>query len=223
VWNLDLSVIPTALGMWVPWLPFSIGQLWPFAWHLAVIVDHYSRAIVGTAVFRQEPTGQAVCEMLDRAVARVGRAPKYTVSDQGPQFRSEFRDWCERNGVKPRFGAIGRHGSIAVTERTILSIKSEGLRPTMIPFGIEAMCRPVALYAFWYNELRPHRTHGGATPNEIYYGRARADEKPRFEPRARYPAKRGDRRRARRGVALRLEVTHLDAEKHLPIVAVKAA
>jgi transposase InsO family protein len=125
VWNLDLSVVPTALGMWLPWVPFSIGQCWPFAWHLAVVVDHFSRAIVGTRVFRP----------------------------------------------------IGRHGSIAGTERTILSIKDEGLRPTMIPFDLAAMCRAVALYAHWYNEHRPHRTHGGATPNEIYYGRARADDR----------------------------------------------
>jgi transposase InsO family protein len=60
--------------------------------------------------------------------ARDGGPPKYTVSDQGSQFQSEYRRWCARHGVKPRFGAVGRYGSIAVIERFVRTLKSEGLR-----------------------------------------------------------------------------------------------
>jgi transposase len=31
VWQVDLTVAPTALGFWVPWLPFSTAELWPFS------------------------------------------------------------------------------------------------------------------------------------------------------------------------------------------------
>jgi transposase InsO family protein len=43
--------------------------------------------------------------------------PKYTVSDQGSEFGEEYREWCEDHEVRARFGAVGRHGSIAVEER----------------------------------------------------------------------------------------------------------
>jgi transposase InsO family protein len=145
------------------------------------------------------------------------------VTDQGPQFQGGYRDWCKRHGVKPRFGAIGKHGSIAVTERAIRSIKEEGIRPTTVPLALIAMCRIVSLYACWYNACRPHSSLGGAAPFEIYFGRQLAHQKPRFEPRARYPVKRGEKLRARRGAKVCLEIEYLDGKKHLPIVTVKAA
>jgi len=223
VWNLDLSVIPTSLGLWAPWWPFCIAQCWPFAWHLAAIVDHFSRAIIGVAVFAKEPTSAEMCDVLDRAIERLGRTPKYTVTDQGPQFQAEYRGWCKRHAVKPRFGAIGKHGSIAVTERAIRSIKDEGIRPTTVPLGLVVMCRLMSLYAYWYNTCRPHSSLGGATPFEAYFGRQPAHEKPRIETRARYPTKSGEKLRARRGAKVRLEIKYLGGEKHLPVVDIKAA
>jgi transposase InsO family protein len=69
---------------------------------------------------------------LSRIVDLTGRAPKYTVTDQGPQFQDVFRRWCAAHRIKPRFGAIGRHGSIAVVERSILSLKNELRRQTAV-------------------------------------------------------------------------------------------
>jgi transposase InsO family protein len=222
VWNLDLTVVPTS-GLWAPWWPFCVAQRWPFAWHLALIIDHFSRAIVGFAVFAKEPTSAEMCAVLDRAIRRTGDAPKYTVTDQGPQFQTQYRDWCKRRGVKPRFGAIGKHGSVAVTERAIRSVKDEGIRPTTVPLALVAMCKLMSLYAHWYNTCRPHSSLGGAAPIEIYFGRKPAHQEPRIEPRARYPTKPGEKLRARRGAKVRLEITYLGGEKHLPVVAVKAA
>lgn len=37
VWQVDLTLVPTAAGFWVPWLPFSILQLWPFSWWVACV------------------------------------------------------------------------------------------------------------------------------------------------------------------------------------------
>jgi hypothetical protein len=33
-----------------------------------------------------------------------------------------FKDWCDGQGITPRFGAVGQHGSIALIERFILSL-----------------------------------------------------------------------------------------------------
>ncbi len=55
VWQLDLTLVPTAAGFWTAWLPFSVLQVWPFSWWVACVVDHYSRRVIGFAVFSKEP------------------------------------------------------------------------------------------------------------------------------------------------------------------------
>jgi transposase InsO family protein len=86
VWNVDLTTVPIGAGFWVLWIPHALAQCWPFCWWFMFVLDHFSRRVVGFSVFTKEPTGQQLCEVLDRAVEQVGRAPKYTVTDQGPQF-----------------------------------------------------------------------------------------------------------------------------------------
>ena len=73
VWHCDLSTVPTSLGFWTSWLPFALPQHWPFCWWIAVVVDHYSRRIMGFTVFEQQPTSLAVRAFLGRAVCPRGR------------------------------------------------------------------------------------------------------------------------------------------------------
>lgn len=49
VWHVDLTVIPIGSGLWTSWLPNAMLQRHPFAWWIAVVVDGYSRCIVGFA------------------------------------------------------------------------------------------------------------------------------------------------------------------------------
>jgi transposase InsO family protein len=65
--------------------------------------------------------------------ARGGNSPLRTVrsesliTDHGAQFTvEEFGVWCRRRGIRQRFGAIGKYGSLAVIERFIRSMKNEG-------------------------------------------------------------------------------------------------
>jgi hypothetical protein len=69
VWHVDLTVVPTGAGFWVPWLPFALPQCWPFCWWLAVVIDHFSRKALGYAVFKQQPTSQQVRQFLGRLIA----------------------------------------------------------------------------------------------------------------------------------------------------------
>ena len=227
VWNVDLTVMPLASGFWVPWLPFSILQRWPFGWSIAVVLDHYSRTVVTTEVFRKDPTAAEVCAVLDRAVAAVGRAPEYLVTDQGPQFREEYRDWCERRRVKPRFGAIGKHGSIAVIERFIRTLKDEGLRRCVLPLRRAEMQAEVALFARWYNEHRPHTAFRGATPGELRDGVKPAKDTLRLETRSAVPLPRGrpprDGPRRVRCSGLEASVQRLEGRHHLPILSLRRA
>jgi transposase InsO family protein len=198
-WLVDLTVMPTSAGFWVPWVPCALLQRWPFCWWIAVVIDHFSRAVVGHAEFKQQPTAARVLGVLGRAVRRAGRAPKYVVSDQGPQFRDEYIAWCARWGVRPRFGAVGRYGSIAIVERFILTLKDEGLRRIVVPLGQSEMLAEVEALVGWYNGCRPHMGLAGATPSEVYCGRRPARAHPRFELRAGYPVRRGDRLRGKKG------------------------
>jgi transposase InsO family protein len=89
-------------------------------------LDHFSSAVVGFEVFKRNPSSADICALLDQTARRSGSAPKYTVTDRGSQFQTDYSNWCAEHGVKPRFGAIGQHGSLAVIERFIGTLKREG-------------------------------------------------------------------------------------------------
>ena len=226
LWHVDLTVLPTLGGFSVPWFPFSLPQCWPFGFHLAVVLDHYSRSVVAWKLYCNAPSAQALCGLLSKACDAVGRAPKYIVSDQGPQFREEYRGWCDDHEVVPRFGAIGQSGSIAVLERFFHALKEEMLRRLLIvPRRFAAMQRELTSYMFWYNQHRPSSALGGRTPAEVRDGGLAASERPRWETRVRYPLARGRTARLVRRVKGRLElvVDRVDGRDHLPVVSLREA
>ena len=123
---------------------------------------------------------------------------------------------------------MGEHGSIAIIERFIRSMKSECTRRIRVPFGLDAMRREVTFYATWYNEHRPHTSLGGRTPLELYQGLSPANEAPRFEPRFLWPwksrcARPEARVRGRRGVRLTLVLSRFENRPHLPVVELRLA
>jgi transposase InsO family protein len=224
LWHVDLTVVPTAGGFWVPWLPLSLPVVWPFAWTIAVVLDHHSRAVVACAVFRKQPSAAAICALLDRAILDAGRAPRHLVTDRGAQFQGEYLAWCERRRVRPRFGAVGRKGSIAVVERFIRSLKDECLRRTPVSLEIAAVRRELDAYVGWYNACRPHSALGvGVAPSDRL---ARPRALPAaFETRPRYPLRRRGKRRRRRRLrgTLRLLIEHHRGRLHLPVVTLREA
>jgi transposase InsO family protein len=227
LWHIDITVVST-LGLWIPWLPYALPILWPFSWHVAVVLDHASRAVIARAVYKKEPSGRQICTLLDRARQAAGRAPRYIVTDQGTQFQGAYRRWCARHGVRPRFGAVGKKGSIAVIERFFRSLKGECFRKILVPFSLRAMTEELSAYVLWYNEHRPHEALQGRTPAERLAGASSADATPRLEPRPRYPlADTAEAARAsppvRRTGELEPVVSYLESKKHLPIVALREA
>ncbi len=190
IWHVDLTTVPTNAGFWVPRRPFSKHQRWPFSWWIAVAVDHASRLVVGFAVFKRRPTSLEVYSFLGLVMRRVGSKPKYLISDKGKEFFCwPFKSWCQRKGIQPRYGAVWEHGTIVIVERLIRSMKSECTRRIFVPFGMTAMRSELSSWATWYNEHRPHQGIGGQTPLEVHESKPAANEEPRFEPRAKWPAK----------------------------------
>jgi transposase InsO family protein len=137
VWHVDLTVVPTAAGFWVPWLPWALAQCWPFGWWVSIVIDHYSRKALGSTVFKQQPTSSQVRQFLGQLITKLGTSPKYLVTDSGPQFTSaNFRPWCRRHGIRHRRGAVGQTGSIAVCERFVLTLKQGCTRVlSVVPLG----------------------------------------------------------------------------------------
>jgi len=201
----------------------------PFCWWIAVVVDHFSRRVMGFAVFEQPPTSVAIRTFLGRAIRQTGTVPRHLITDQGTQFTdARFGRWCRRRGIRQRFGAAGKYGSLAVIERLIRTIKDECTRRLIIPYRRDSFRRELSVLLTWYNGHRPHTTLIVRTPDEIYFGEQPACLMPRFEPRRRWPryspcASPRAQVRGRCGVRLELRLGCVAGRKHLPIVELKRA
>ena len=156
---------------------------------MLVIVDHFSRKAVGFAVFKKQPSSEEVTAALDNAIAKNGR------------------NWCLENELRPRFGAVGKHGSIAITERFIKSLKNECTRKILVPFKLSEMRREMALYFTWYNEFRPHEYLNARTPMEVY-NHSPPKETLKLIHGSEVPK-------------MELEISYLDGRKHLPVIELK--
>ena len=229
-WNVDITVVPTLAGFWLPWIPFSVPPSWPFCWHVAAVMDHFSRRILAFDVFPSSPAAEQMGALLDRAAVAAGKPPRYTITDKGGQFwcaagreSHAFTRWCRRHGVRPRFGAVGEKGSIARLERFWRSFKDEWTRRIIIPFGIDAMYSDVGAYIRWYNSWRPHSSLGAATPNEVFYGNPAPQDISRIEVRSRYPLPdaRASPTTVERASGVRLQVSYLDGRAPLPCIQVQ--
>lgn len=210
VWNIDLTVVPTTSGFWQTWFPFSLLQCWPFCYWVAIIIDHYSRKIVGFAVYNKQPTSLDIRSFIGRVIHAVKASPRHLISDRGKQFDcSAFRKWAKRRKIKLRYGAISKYGSIAIIERFILSLKSEFTNQLLTPFEMDKFRLELSHYVEWYNGHRPHQTLGGRTPQEIY-SNAQLPPPDNPVPNSKLPA-------------MELTVSHLHGNRLLPLVELKKA
>ena len=229
LWMVDLTTVPIGSGFWATWLPFSLPQCWPFCWWIGVVIDHYSGQIMGVTLFGHQPTSEAMRAFLGRVMHATKAMPRHLVTDKGPQFWNDgFQAWCRRKDIKPRFGAIGQHGSIAVIERLILTLKQGLAWLLLIPLRRQAFLHELRLLAAWYNSNRPHMSLGGRTPDEVYHHHRPANRKPRFEPRPGWP--RGSPCawpwalvKGKPGVRIELDVEFKGGRRHLPIVRSRRA
>ena len=222
--HADLTAVPISGGFWTNWVPNAIWQRWPICWWLLNVEDHFTRRWMGFAVFKTRPESEEVTAALDRIVETERSKPKHLIVDQGSEFKCEHFEehWCKEREIAPRFGAVRKHGSIAVVERLHKTVKAI-LMLLLIPEDQARFERELSLVRDWYNEHRAHETLGGKTPNEVFYSRPAANEQPRLEPRKHWP--RGSPCAAPQvdiegepGDPIRIEIDCLEGRRHLPIV-----
>jgi putative transposase len=139
LWVADLTYIPT-------WAGFL---------YLAVVLDAWSRRVVGWAMATHLRT-ELVLDALNMAFTQ--RRPTAVIhhSDQGCQYTSiAFGQRCREMGVRPSMGSVGDAYDNALCESFFATLECELLDRTRFKSQVDAL----AVFEFiegWYN---PHRRH----------------------------------------------------------------
>lgn len=149
-WLSDITYIPTEEG----WL------------YLAIVLDLYSRRIVGWAMSGQM-TGQLTREALRMALTH--RRPEATLihhSDQGSQYTaSEYRQLLEGWNIQISMNGVGSWYDNAPMESFIGTLKTEWVHG---PYESRAEARSDLFYYIeaFYNRRRLHSALGYLSPEE---------------------------------------------------------
>jgi putative transposase len=148
LWVADITYVPT-------WAGFL---------YLAVVLDVFSRRIVGWAMANHLRT-ELILEALDMAVWR--RRPENVIhhSDQGCQYTSlAFGSRCREAGVRPSMGSVGDCFDNAMCESFFATLECELLNRYRFATQIEARTAVFKFIEGWYNTHRRHSAIGQVAP-----------------------------------------------------------
>ena len=170
-----------SIRAWYPNHVWSIDTTMVLCWgfwrmHICVVIDHFSRKVMATVPL-EGPNAGWVYNALEIAIEKYG-APKHIISDQASVFTGGvFAELLRQWNVKPRFGPVGKHGSIFVTERVIKTLKYEWLKRVVLIKGFDHLTLLCEEFQCWYNTWRPHMALDGIRPDDVYY--EKKPEKPK--------------------------------------------
>jgi putative transposase len=148
LWVADITYLPT-------WAGFLF---------LAVVVDAWSRRVVGWAMETHLRT-ELVLEALNMAVWQ--RQPHGVVhhSDQGCQYTSvAFGKRCREAGVRPSMGSVGDCFDNAMCESFFATLECELLDRHRFRTQAEARLAVFDFIEGWYNPQRRHSSLGYLSP-----------------------------------------------------------
>jgi putative transposase len=151
VWAMDITYIPMARG---------------FVF-LTVVLDWHSRRVLAHRVSISMQTDFCI-EALQEAILKYG-APEIMNTDQGSQFTgSDFIGELQQHGIDVSMDGRGQWRDNVFVERLWKSVKYEEVYLKAYETVGHARAG-IAWYLDFYNTRRPHRTHGGQTPDERYF------------------------------------------------------
>jgi len=125
-----------------------------------VCVDDYSRYLLVCERLDHEPT----TEELTRLLGRLPRKPEKILTDNGGQFKEQWKRWCAERGIEPLFAHPYYPQDKGKVERTIRNIVEEFLN--LLRKFPEWLAR-ISEYRRWYNARRSHRGIG-TQPARLY-------------------------------------------------------
>ena len=148
LWVADITYIPT-------WAGFL---------YLAVVLDAFSRRIVGWAMAHHLRT-ELVLQALDMAVHQRRPADVIHHSDQGSQYTSlAFGKRCREAGVRPSMGSVGDAYDNALCESFFATLECELLDRRCFQSQAEARMAVFSYIEGWYNPSRRHSAIGYVSP-----------------------------------------------------------
>jgi putative transposase len=148
LWVADITYIPT-------WAGFL---------YLAVVVDAWSRRVVGWSMATHLRTG-LVLDALNMATWQ--RQPERVIhhSDQGTQYTSiAFGLRCKEVGVRPSMGSVGDAYDNAMCESFFATLECELLDLQRFPTQAEAKMAVFDFIEGFYNPRRRHSALGQLSP-----------------------------------------------------------
>jgi len=140
LWVADMTYVPT-------WAGFI---------YLAVVLDVWSRRIVGWAI-GESMTAELVLAALNMALQQ--RKPREVIhhSDQGSQYTSiAFGERCKKMGVRPSMGTVGDAYDNAMAESFFASLECELIERKSWQTKTEARLALFTYIEGWYNPRRRH-------------------------------------------------------------------
>ena len=149
LWVADITYVPT-------WQGFI---------YLAVVLDVFSRKVVGWSIDEQMPAG-LVTAALDMALHTRDPGSVIHHSDQGTQYTSvEFGNRCREMGVRPSMGTVGDAYDNAMAESFFATLECELLDRRSWRTKAEAKTALFTWIEGWYNPRRRHSSLGQISPN----------------------------------------------------------
>lgn len=134
--------------------------------YLTAVMDWHSRYVLSWEVSVTLDDDFCV-SALQRALRRHGR-PEIFNSDQGSQFTgTAFTGVLKEAGVAISMDGKGRAMDNIMVERLWRSVKYEEIYLKDYQ-SVAELVAALKVYFHFYNHERPHQSHGGATPAQIY-------------------------------------------------------
>ena len=159
--NLDVTKANQVWCTDITYIPIKRGFL-----YLAAIMDWHSRKVLSWRLSNSMDTHFCI-EALEEALALHG-SPEIFNTDQGSQFTSfDFTNVLKENGIKISMDGKGRWMDNVFIERLWRSLKYECVYLNAFETGLQAR-KEIGAWMNHYNRTRPHSTHHGQTPNEVY-------------------------------------------------------
>ena len=180
LWVADITYIPT-------WAGFL---------YLAVVLDAYSRKIVGWSMAEHLRT-ELVLTALNMAIGTRKPAGVVHHSDHGTQYTSiAFGIRCKEAKIRPSMGTVGDAYDNAMAESFFATLECELLDRRRFATKAEARMAIFEFIEGWYNPTRRHSSLGKISPMQferrhslnpehaVTHGAARsiASEAPRAQP-----------------------------------------
>lgn len=151
VWAMDITYIPMARGFV----------------YLAAVIDWASRKVLAWDVSISMEADFCV-RVLDAALARFGK-PEIFNTDQGSQFTSSaFTERLKDERIAISMDGRGCWRDNVFVERLWRSVKYEEVYLHAYETASQAR-EGIARYLNFFNAARPHKAHGGKTPDSAYF------------------------------------------------------